>query len=159
MNYYEIKQDKKLYNTIRFEGFEGCPNMVMDRKAADTFKRCTTMYVTGNKESQYPDLIQSPVLLVSEKLFQVLKYYDTSVIYKIVVLTDIKRSRQEVYRLMLPKIYEALAEIPKEQSIFYVKKGLEHHLIVTSDVLESILARENVGICYEKVSDNLVRIV
>lgn len=152
MNYYEIKQDRKLYNTIEFEGFQGCPNIIMDRNAADTFKRCTSMYVTGNPESQYPDLIQSPVLMVSEKMFQILKYYDTTVIYKIVVLTDIKRSRQEVYRLMLPKVYEMPVIMKKEQRIFYVKKGLDHHLIVTGDVLESILSREHVGICYAKVN-------
>lgn len=151
MKYYEIKQDKKLYNTIQFEGFGGCPNIIMDRNVADTFKRCTSMYVTGNPESQYPDLIQSPVLMISEKMFQILKYYDTSVIYKIVVLTDMKRNRQEVYRLMLPRIFELPVEVQKEQRIFYIKEGIEHHLIVTGNVLESILAREHVGICYEQV--------
>lgn len=151
MKYYEIKQDRTLYPTIQFEGFENCPNIIMDRNKADTFKRCTSMYVTGSLESQYPDLIQSPVLLISEKLFQILKYYDTSVIYKIVMLNNLKLNRQEVYRLMLPEIYEEPLVIKKEQRVFYVKSGIEHHLIVESDVLESILAREMVGICYKRV--------
>ncbi len=151
MRYYELKQDRRLRNLIEIKGFKGCPDIVMDREAADTFKRCSNMYVTGNKESQYPDLFQSPVLMVSEKLYQILKYYDTDVIYKIVVLTDKKMHRQEVYRLMMPRIFEVPVRNELKNRIFYVKEELSHHLIVTEDVLESILARQSIGVSYKQV--------
>ena len=106
MRYFELTQDRKLRNLAAIEGFQNCPDIVMDRERADSFKRCTNMYVNGDEKSQYPDLFQSPVLLVSERLFQTLKYYDTSVIYKIVVLTDLKQKRQEIYRLMMPIIID-----------------------------------------------------
>lgn len=169
MRYYEIKQDVNLRNLVEIEGFKGCPNMILDREKADTYKRCTSMFVSGTPESQYPDLFQSPVLLLSEKMYQIVKYYDDDVIYKIVVLTDLKMKRQEVYRLMLPKIADVLGnntqylkngyiEKPSIRKhpdfanrIFYVTEGITHHLIVTEDVLESMLSRGCVGICYEEV--------
>lgn len=126
MKYYESKQDRTLRNLIEIDGFQGCPNIVLDQNMADKYNKCTILYVNGTSESRYPDLIQSPVLMVSEKIYQVLKYYDTSVMYKIVVLMDRKHKRQEVYRLVLPK----------EQ-----------------DVLESILALESVGICFNELGE------
>lgn len=169
MRYYELRQDVKLRNPVEFEGFQGCPNIVMSREDAVTFKRCSCMYVKGGPESQYSDLYQSPALLISEKLYQILKYYDNEVIYKIVVLTDLKNRRQEVYRLALPVLADALGAgtaylkngqigCPVIQSdagyrnrIFYVTEGITHHLIVTGDVLESILSRDCVGITYEEL--------
>lgn len=154
MRYYEIKQDRLLRNLIEIEGFANCPNIIMDRAKADTFKRSANMYVKGDERSQYPDLFQSPVLMISEKLFQAVKYYDTSVIYKIVVLTNQKLKKQAVYRLVMPEIIDAEEE--KEEvitnRIFYIKKGIEHHLIVTEDVLESMLSRESIGFLYEEIN-------
>lgn len=163
MRYFELKQDRQLRNLIEIEGFKNCPDIVMDREEADNFKRCTNMYVTGDEKSQYPDLIKSPVLMISEKLYQALKFYDTSVIYKIVVLTDLKRRRQEVYRLMMPVIIDAEVTGKEEldrqlhdgRRIFYVRtrakeNGLDHHLIVTEEVAESILSQGSIGICYEE---------
>lgn len=169
MKYYKIKQDMSLQNLVEIIGFKGCPNVVMSREDADTYRRCTSLPVSGTSASQYPDLFLSPVLLVSEKLYQILKYYDDSVIYKIVVLTDLNMRRQEVYRLMLPKTADVLAagtiyqkngyiekpviRIDKNftNRIFYVTEGITHHLIVKEDVLESILARQCVGVLYEEV--------
>lgn len=158
MRYFEIKQDIKLRNPIVFEGFEGCPNIVMDRERAQQFKRCVNMYVNGNQESQYPDIIQSPILLISEKLYQILQYYDKSVIYKMVILTDLKMRRQDPYRLMMPTEKEVDDEITKEDRIFYIKKDGKHHLIVNEDVLESILSRHCIGIVYQQVADENSRI-
>ena len=172
MKYYEIKQDSRLRNLVEIEGFQGCPNLVLDREMAEQFNRCTTLYVKGTEASQYPDLIQSPVLMVSEKMYQVLKYYDTNVIYKIVVLTDLKNKRQEIYRLMLPpkedvldgkttydhnKLLDRIVISPKtdaKKKIFYVTEGVTHHLVVTQDVLESMLARGSVGILYKELGQN-----
>lgn len=155
MRYYELKQDRTLRNLIEIEGFEGCPNIVMDRERAGTFRRCAHLFVHGDEKSQYPDFFQAPVLMISEKLYEVIRYYDTSVIYNLVVLADIKRRRQDVYRLMMPEIIEAdsegtVPEVPIHHRIFYIKQGIEHHLIVAEDVLESMLARASVGITYEE---------
>lgn len=160
MRYFELKQDRRLQNLIEIEGFKNCPDIVMNREEADSFKRCTNMYVNGDEKSQYPDLFKSPVLMISEKLYQILKYYDTSVIYKIVVLTDLKHRRQEIYRLMMPVIIDAGAADREElytqlhsgRRIFYIKDGQDHHLIVTEDAAESILSQGSVGICYEETA-------
>lgn len=172
MKYFKVKQDKKLRNLIQIEGFQGCPDIVLDRNMAEDINACTTLYVKGNEASLYPDLIQSPVLLISEKMYQVLKYYDTVTIYKIVVLTDLKNKRQEVYRLMLPQVEDALGDKTKydhngllakisisssidlKKKIFYVSEGKTHHLIVAQDVLESMLARSCIGICFEELEED-----
>ena len=169
MKYYEIKQDRNLRNTIEIEGFKGCPNIVLDKEMADKLNRCTTLYVKGTMESQFPDLIQSPVLMISEKMYQIIKYYDTDVDFKIVVLTDLKNKRQEIYRLMLPPVEDVLDEsttydhnrildkivISKKtdakKKIFYVTEGITHRLIVEQDVIESMLARGSVGVIYNEL--------
>ena len=169
MKYYEIKQDRRLRNRIEIDGFKGCPNMILDRDMAEQFNKCTTLYVNGTPSSQYPDLIQSPVLMISEKMYQVWKYYDSSVIYKIVVLMDTKNKKQAVYRLVLPETLDVLAEetsydhnglleqivisknIDQKKRIFYVSEGVTHHLVVTQDVLESMLAMDSVGICFQEL--------
>ena len=74
-----------------------------------------------------------------------------------------------MYRLMVPETENYLSEktvylkngiidkivLKKElnphRRIFYVTEGITHHLIVTEDVLESILSRDSVGIKYEEV--------
>lgn len=158
MRYFELTQDRQLRNLIAIEGFHNCPDIVMDREKADSFKRCTNMYVNGDEKSQYPDLFKSPVLMISEKLYQSLKYYDTSVIYKIVVLTDLKQRRQEIYRLMMPVIIDmenvGAEELDKllrgGRRIFYLKNDQNHHLIVTEEVVESILSLGSIGVCYEE---------
>lgn len=174
MRYFELTQDRQLRNLIAIEGFENCPDIVMDREQADSFKRCTNMYVKGDETSQYPDLFKSPVLMISEKLYQTLKYYDTSVIYKIVVLTDLEHRRQEIYRLMMPIIIDmrntGSAELDRQlhggRRIFYVRgcpnescrqydghpAWQNHHLIVTEEVAESILSLGSIGICYEETT-------
>lgn len=169
MRYYKLKQDRNLRNAISFEGFAGCPDNVFDKEIVKTFRRATTLFVKGTSESVYPDLVQSPLLLISEKLYKILRFYDSDTIYKVVVLTNIDLKRQEVYRLMVPETENYLSEktvylkngiidkivLKKElnphRRIFYVTEGITHHLIVTEDVLESILSRDSVGIKYEEV--------
>ena len=117
-------------------------------------------------------MIQSPVLMVSEKMYQVLKYYDNNVIYKIVVLMDRQQKCQNVYRLVLPMQQDVLDErttydhnglldqivisprADKRQRIFYVSEGITHHLIVTQDVLESMLTLNSIGICYKELGED-----
>lgn len=149
MRYFEIKQDKNLMNTIEFEGFAGCPNIVLDRKEAGRFRRSSNMYIKATKKSQYPDMIQSPVLMVSHKLYRILKDYDVSVIYKNVVLTCMDLQRQDIYRLVIPKVLQRPL-VPREgQRIFYVKEGMDYHLIVSENVLEHILATGMVGLTFQ----------
>ena len=172
-NYYEIWQDKNLRNRIEIDNFKGCPDIVLDKSMAEDLRKCTILPVHGTKESLYPDLLQSPVLMISEKLYRVLKYYDIDVIYKIVVLLDAKRNRQENYRLMLPETLDVLdetttydfqgclkdivlsGEIPKTRRIFYVSEKITHHLVVTEDVLESILAVGSIGIRFRKLKQRV----
>ena len=107
------------------------------------------MYIKATKKSQYPDIIQSPVLMVSHKLYRILKDYDVSVIYKNVVLTCMDLQRQDIYRLVIPKVLQRPL-VPKEgQRIFYVKEGMDYHLIVSENVLEHILATGMVGLTFQ----------
>ncbi len=169
MRYYRIRQDRHLRNRITFQDLEGCPNLVFDKGTIRDFKRSSVLYVQGDKNSQYPDLFESPVLLISEKLFDIIRYYDTEVEFRIAVLTDLKQKRQDVYRLMVPKVEDALSEqtiyfkngfldtpvlkrnLCPQRRIFYVTEGYTYQLIVTEDVLESILARNSIGILYEEI--------
>lgn len=169
MRYFKLSQDRNLRNVVVFDGLEGCPETVFDKETVKTFRRSTALYVKATEDSVYPDLIQTPVLMISEKVFKILRFYDIDTIYKGVTVTDFERKKQTPYRLMVPETEDYISDqseyyengfmkrivlkkgMNPERRIFYVEKDNVHYLIVTEDVLESILSRNCIGIKFEEI--------
>ncbi len=117
----------------------------------------------------YPDFIENPVPLVSDKLKEILGKYEEKIFFKPVLLADIKRSRQDVYWLMVPDGIDCLSpesEFNKNgtikrmvidekkiryRKVFKVKGILESLIVVRLDAAESILRRELTGIRLKRV--------
>ncbi|WP_315076434.1 hypothetical protein [uncultured Clostridium sp.] len=170
MRYFILKQDRNLENAIEIEGFNNSQKMILLKADEDKFKDSTNVPVKGNENSVYPDLIQAPVLLVSENLHKIFKIHENTVIYKIAVFTDIKMEKQNVYRLVLPEFIDGLSEntiyfkngwvdkivLDKKKvgdyNVFQIKAGVEYYFIVSLDVVESMLKRNLfVGINFHEV--------
>lgn len=170
MKYFILKQDRNLENAIEIEGFNNSQKMTLLKEDEDKYKDCTNVPVIGNENSIYPDLIQAPVLLVSDELHKIFNLYENTVVYKIAVFSDLKLKKQKVYRLVLPDLLDALSDktiylkngwvdkiiLDSEKvgnyNIFQVKAGVDYYFIVSLDVVESMLKRNlYVGIKFEEV--------
>lgn len=169
MKYFILKQDTSLENAIQLEGFNNSEKMILLKEDEDKFKDTTSVRVNGNENSVYPDLIEAPVLMVSDELHKIFKWYENTIIYKAAVFSDLKMERQDVYRVVLPDILDALSEkttylkngwvdkivLDKEKiadyNIFRIKAGVDYYFIVSLDVVESMLKRTFMGIKFKEV--------
>lgn len=173
MKYFILKQDRNLENAIEIEGFNNSQKMTLLKEDEDKYKDSTNVPVKGNENSIYPDLIQAPVLLISDELHKLFKLYESTIIYKIAVFTNLELKKQRVYRLVLPELLDALSDesiylkngwIDKivlnskkigDYNIFQIKAGVDHYFIVSLDVVESMLKRGIfTGIKFEEVEVN-----
>lgn len=169
MKYFMLKQDTSLENAVELKGFNNSQKVNMLKSDADKYRDLTGMDMISNENTVYPDLIQAPVLMVSEELHDLFKLYEPTIIYKIVVLTDKERKKQKVYRLVLPDIIDGLNEkttytkvgwLEKmvldrnkigDYNIFQIKAGLDIYFIVSLDVAEAMLKRGVKGIKFIEV--------
>ena len=170
MKYYVLKQDRKLENAIEIKGFNNSQKMTLLKEDHEKYKDSTNVPVKGNENSIYPDLIQAPVLLISDELHKLFKLYENTVVYKIAVFSDLEMETQKVYRLVLPELLDVLSDkavffkngwIDKivldadkigDYNIFQIKAGVDYYFIVSLDVVESMLKRGLfVGIKFEEV--------
>lgn len=169
MKYFVLKQDKNLENAIELEEFNNSQKMILLKEDEQSFKDTANVIVKGTEDSVYPDFIQAPVLLVSDELHNVFKWYEDTLIYKIAVFTNLELKTQRVYRLVLTDIVEGLSEkttylkngwvdkivLDKEKigdyNIFQIKAGVEYYFVVSLDVAESILKRGFIGTKFKEV--------
>lgn len=169
MKYFILKEDEKLEYAIKFKDFPTRQKAVFLREDAQNYKDMTNLIVEGESDSIYPDLIQAPVLMVSERLKKIFEMYEDDLIYKTVILTNLELKTQEVYRLVITDVIEALSgkttyfknnwedhivlDSKKigEKQIFHLRTSQTTYLVASMDVVESILKRGLVGIEFEEI--------
>lgn len=177
MQYFVMKQDKRVENIITFPDFPGDKHAVLLKDQAETFNDITTLFVEGHSDKIYPDFIENPVFLVSEELKKVLEMYDSTLIFKTVVLSNVKEQTQKVYWLVLTDILDALSEKTefykngwekrvvidekkvKEHKIFQIKGLQKNELFIHLDVAESILRRNFKCIKLKKIETEVSEVI
>lgn len=169
MRYFILKQDTFLENAVRLKGFNNDKKMILLKSDEKVYNDISNVEIITDENTVYPDLLQAPVLLVSDELHKIFKRYEPTIIYKIAVLTDVDRKAQKVYRLVLPDIIDALSEdttynksgwlenmvLDKEKvgeyNIFQVKAGVDVYLVASLEVVEAMLKRCYMGIKFIEV--------
>lgn len=136
-------------------------------------KKDTTViaYVKEHRglELEYADYLEHPVLLIAEKLRNILQKYQTDAVFQRVMLIEKETGKQSPYCFMSPPV---IACAHKEESRFDVRGNVaelvldadrvekrriflaeDYHkeLLVRLDVAESILRRDSNGIWFEPV--------
>lgn len=169
MRYFVVKQDREIKNLIKLRDFTGSQQAIFTKEQQDQLNELSTLFVTGDEGSIYTDIITSPVLLISDALKKVFELYEHTIIYKTVVLSNIKEETQRVYHMALTDIIGGL----RDQTVFYktseqkdlvldgnklqghnifqISKVMGHSLIVSLDVAESILRRDFIGISLQEI--------
>lgn len=127
-------------------------------------------YVKATPESNYLDIFDSDIFLVSERLKELMEKYQPDAVFKTLVLIDLENKRQEKYFLPAFKKIDALSpncEFTRDKSmitklilkrdkitnqkIFAVSEGPKPMIVVRLDAAESILRRYFDGICLQRI--------
>lgn len=171
MNYYILSQDRRISDCVKPLGI----TKLIDRDLlmGNTDKLDDTpvqFYIKEKDENEYIDIIETPVLLISDKLKRVLEVYQKEIFFKPVLLADVKRMRQDLYWFMIPKTVECLSpqtEFFKDgavkklvidekkanpHKVFRVGGIFEYIVIVNLDIAENILKRDIYGIELKKAN-------
>ena len=164
-----VSQDKRLINPPKLKlpkQLRGANHLNLNPYSEGSL----TIVVEDNLHNEYPDYIEEPVMLISEKLKRIVGKYQRNITFNLVVLVERNRRHQEVYYMMgVPEIDCLVDDIELDamgnlkdftldeakigsNRIFRVK-GHNKKLIVRLDVAESLLRRDAAGITFEKLED------
>lgn len=168
MDYFMICQDKRLRNVAKVRPPASLPPRVLTQGQGKGTGQTTIMYVEESRRKEYPDYIEAPVRLVSEKIKRIISKYQKDILFQTVVLIEKESNHQEVYyRMTVPEIACAAEEtvydrgghvedfVLDEQKVGHARvfcaAGYGKKIIVRLDVAESMLRRDSFGIWFEKV--------
>jgi len=167
--YFMMEEDKRITNRIKFRDIESNTYVEILPEEYGQVHDITVLFMLGNKDSIYPDVIETPVFLVSEALKCLMEPYDTTVTYRRVVLNQTKESRQENYWVLMPEKRDCLHEdsawypngwdktiiLDRQKTgarrIFRAEGMQTPKVIVHMDVSESIMRRDFCGISFRPV--------
>lgn len=167
-----LSQKQNIPNTIELNlktdsGYER--RQIVEKQYADRVKEVSIVYTKDRKMSFYPDVIDIPTFLVSEKVKDVFLNYDDSIIVKCVILSGENSDTKKVYWMPLFDSIDCMSsetEFYKDGSlkklvlnktkienrkIFRVANLKEYPVIINLDVAESLLRRFLSGMDITKI--------
>ena len=161
-NFYIMKADK-VNNAVEPKDITKTIKLEYDRKNLIQYldTQHVQIYINEKLSNIYPDFIEKPIPLISDK---VKEFFDKlgikSIFYKPVMLADIKRMKQTLYWLVVPRKIDCMSDetlfnrddsvrrlkIDSERvgyyKVFKVNGILEDYIIVDESVV-SILSLSN----------------
>jgi len=127
------------------------------------------IFVDESRKNAYPDILEEPVLLVSEKMKRILGMYrQPGAVFETVILIERKKNQQHAYYQVFAPEIQCRVDMPDNSKgnkaeglvldeikigyarIFYVNY-YGKRLIVRLDVAESILRRDSFGVRFNRV--------
>ena len=179
MEYFHLSQDETHRNPVIFDEDrlpEELKKVLSWKRKADLSgntnmkdKSYNLMVKHNHIKYYYPDLIETPFLLVSDGLKKIFSSYDQGIQWNCAILSDRANKEQRVYWLCTLKKIDCLDErtefypdlsLKKQvldknkidgKTIFQVSGIRERRIIADLNVTESILKRSFTGIHVEKV--------
>jgi len=168
MEYFMMRQDPRVHNVAEPTGAIVSKLRHITREEMDAISIPPNMYVKKGSTIEYPDYIESPIMLVSEKLKRIMSKYQKDAIFKAAILMEKDINRQETYYMIsAPRIecasdestydtHGRIKELVLDQEkvgharIFFAI-GCEQRVFVRLDVAESILRRDSNGVWFERM--------
>lgn len=166
--YFTMEEDKRIRNRIRFRDIESSTMGEFRPEEFEKIQEITVLFMEGDSDSIYPDVIETPVYMVSDRLKKFLEAYDPEVLYRRVVMNQPAENRQETYWLLLTKKLDCLDEssewhpngwdkrivLNKKQigkrRVFKAEGMQTPRVFVNLDVAEGILRRDFNGILFRE---------
>lgn len=169
MEYYIMGLDKRIQNKFILQKFPGRGSVEYDTSYADKVREHTLLHTIESDKSSYPDVLEEPLYMVSQKVREVIELYDETAIYKKVSMVNMPRKKRSEYNVLLVDRIDCLhedAEFYPDKSIknlvldrkkigdrviFKVKGIGPAYMIVSLDIVESLLRRNCYGVKFTKV--------
>lgn len=169
MEYFIMKFDKRVQNAFRLFDFPGSESMEYGIEDSDKLRDHTSLYTVDFDQGSYPDVIEAPLFMVSQKVKNVIELYDETTEFKAVSIINRNKKKIESYYVLLQERIDCLHEDSDfyldnsvkelvldsskigERQIFKVKGIGPAYVIVSMDIAESVLRRDSFGVLFEKV--------
>ena len=169
MEYYIMGLDKRIQNKFILQKFPGRGSVEYDTSYADKVREHTLLHTIESDKSSYPDVLEEPLYMVSQKVREGIELYDETAIYKKVSMVNMPRKKRSEYNVLLVDRIDCLhedAEFYPDKSIknlvldrkkigdrviFKVKGIGPAYMIVSLDIVESLLRRNCYGVKFTKV--------
>lgn len=169
MEYYIMGLDRRIQNKFILQKFPDRGSVEYDTSHADKVREHTILHTIESDKSSYPDVLEEPLYMVSQKVREVIELYDETAIYKKVSMVNMPRKKRSEYNVLLVDRIECLhedAEFYPDKSIknlvldrkkigdrviFKVKGIGPAYMIVSLDIVESLLRRNCYGVKFTKV--------
>lgn len=124
--------------------------------------------VHTDQRTIYPDFLEFPIPLVSDRLKALLEKYMPGLEWEAAILTDFQQARQDVYWVLRPPIIDCLSAKTEwypndtlkrlvlrqgemESPVFRIERLIEPHIYIHLSVAESLLRRSFTGIRVQRV--------
>ena len=170
MRYFQMKQDIALRYVIELRDFDLLhEHRTFELDEYDQLNDNTVLYLNGTGDEICPDFIEHPVYLLSESLKTIVQLYEDDLITRKVALVHKDAARQIPMALLLLKRIDALHDeceyypdhrvktliLDQEKigshQMFLLPKGCQETIIVSLNVVESLLRRNIIGVQFEEV--------
>ena len=167
MGYFAISQDNSLNNIVKFKIPSPNPlqrRIEITKEDVAGVEGVFRFDVRSDPDNIYPDILDEPTFLVSNRVSKVFQYYFESEDFRPAMLMDVSNKQHRLYWLPLLKQIECLHEttvfnkdkttqkmvLRKEQvnkqKIFRVDGTMDKTVVIHLDIAESLLRRGCMGI-------------
>jgi len=167
MDYFILEQKENITNAVKLLARADNPQerkQVITKEQMKDLNELSRIYVTGDSDSIYPAIIDTPVFLVSDTVKKLFQIYDDSLLFKCTVLANGAEGNQFIYWLTLMDELDCISpntEFDKSGSlkklvldkskvqsrrVFQVGGIREKLIVINQDIAESLLRRFLLGI-------------
>lgn len=166
--YLVMRADKRIRNKIKFRDLDMEHTMPLTEEEIKKIQDITVLFMIGDKGSVYPDFIEQPIPMISDRLKKLLEKYDDTTDYKKVIWNQ-KGEKQALYWTIFPKKILCFSKnstyypngmikeirLNKEQigrhKIFRMEEKNNYDIVVHLDVAESIMRRAPNGVLFTSI--------
>lgn len=166
--YLVMRADKRIRNKIKFRDLDMEHTVPLTEEEIKKIQEITVLFMTGDSDSVYPDFIEQPVPMISDRFKKLLEKYDSTTDYKKVIWNQIGE-KQALYWTIFPKKISCISanstyypngiikeirlnrEQIGEHKVFRVEEKNNYDIIVHLDLAESIMRREPNGVLFTSI--------
>lgn len=171
MNYFILSQDERITNAVKPVGIaQVIKKELLTIERMEKLEELERQFPVLEKgEMVYTDLIEKPIMLISDAVKQLVEKYVPNMPFKAVVLTDMPKLMQTLYWLVIPPKVRCLSaqtefhldgtlkklvideQLAAPYSFFQIEGIKEQFVVVNIELAESILRRDFRGIRLQKI--------
>ncbi|SNS15380.1 hypothetical protein SAMN05446037_100517 [Anaerovirgula multivorans] len=171
MEYFLIQQDKRyIHAPIILNLFNRIDRRHISKDSSTNIPRISVLYIKSNKNTQFIDLLDRQLFLLSDELKKLVEKYEPYLKFKIMQLIDAENSKTAQYHLPILDTIDCLSEKSElnrdksiikravleekkieDKSIFKIGGVSSTYVAIRLDLAESILRRAFSGINLTRV--------